>query len=139
MTRELFVARRVDGETGPSRSFAEHDANRDFDHLEDRQEPTPNLAHLRRALDEHCQVCSAVKLFVDQRIAHSDDNPSAAAAKWDELDRAIDAIGDLWNLASLLLTDSTRPCHVPVLGGDPDWEWALREPWAFDNRVSGDT
>jgi hypothetical protein len=72
-------------------------------------------------------TAASVKAFVDERIAHSDRRPTSPLPTFDELDAAVDRIGDLVIKYYLLLTASGLMQLEPVIQND--WEAVFRQPW----------
>jgi hypothetical protein len=67
-----------------------------------------------------------VKDYVDEHLAHSDAGPRADLPTFNDLDAAIDRIGDLFKKYVNLLTASSYYSLVPVI--QHDWEAIFRQP-----------
>lgn len=72
--------------------------------------------------------CETVKRYVDTRIAHAEPRrPSDVAITFDDLDSAIDALGELFQRYTALLTAVDRTVIEPV----PQYDWCapFRVAW----------
>jgi hypothetical protein len=86
-------------------------------------DPTIPLADLA-ALTE---TAASLKAFVDERIAHSDRRPRSPLPTFEDLDAAVDQIGELVVKYYLLFTAAGLVDLVPAL--QTDWEAVFRQPW----------
>ena len=59
--------------------------------------------------------------------SHTDEKPLKTLPTFEDLNTAIDGIGELFNKYTLLLTQSTWGTLVPVV--QFDWQAVFREPW----------
>lgn len=71
--------------------------------------------------------CQRVRKCVDKRMAHLDQNPPQVP-KWGDLDKAIEAVSQLFKDVSLLLSCAFPDDLLPTWQGE-DWELLLYEPW----------
>ena len=76
----------------------------------------------------------AVRTYVNRHVAHAEDldrigAPAAANITLEELDTAIDTIGELFKRYTDLLACVDVDLHVHML---PDWLAPFRQPWILD-------
>lgn len=89
------------------------------DHL-DPAIPRQDLEALERSAE-------GLTAFVDQHVAHSDAKAVGGLPTFNDLDAAVDQIGDLFAKYTLLLTAAGMVTLVPVI--QHDWEAVFRQPW----------
>lgn len=78
----------------------------------------------REALESKAVICSD---YADQRVAHYDTNPTAATPRFQDLDEAINLLGELVKKYLLLFRATSLTSLDPVFQGD--WRAIFREPW----------
>jgi hypothetical protein len=139
LTREDFVDRHVaacgiDPETPTAKDETEltsEEPNAFFDGFSgpgcSHVCPTRLIDELRSLVDK----TDPVRKLVNKSIAHRDrKNVRSYDAK---LDAAIDAVGEVWNKLSRLLTGSSATSCEPVIQGS--WQRVFREPWFISPQV----
>jgi hypothetical protein len=69
----------------------------------------------------------AIESYVDRRIAHFDEKGPRSIPTFAELDRALDALGEIFQRYATLLTGEEPSIFAPV----PDYDWLapLRVAW----------
>lgn len=72
---------------------------------------------------------------VDQYVAHTDEKPVAELATFEELNAAIDALGELFRKYALLLTGSSYATLVPV--PQHNWQAIFEHPWIVKEQQLG--
>jgi hypothetical protein len=102
-----------------NRQFDKYFAGSTGDHLD------PTIP--RDDLDSLTTAAASIKSYVDQHIAHSDAKPRPGLPTFDDLNAAIDTIGDLFRKYAGLLTASSYTELVPV--HQDDWLAVFRQPW----------
>jgi len=75
-------------------------------------------------------IAEPVVIFVNKAVAHTDEDARDSVSTYGELHRAIDALGDLLNKYSSLLTATIIGELVPV--HQEDWRHAFRVAWLRD-------
>ena len=73
-----------------------------------------------------------IKKSVNKHVAHHDKKGSDVLPTFDDLDRAIDTLGEIFNKYREIITGNPLDQLVPEIQGD-DWLAPLRIPW-----ISGD-
>jgi hypothetical protein len=68
-----------------------------------------------------------VSRYVDQYVAHLDEKPRAAIPTFDDLNKAVDLVGDLYQKYNNLVTASDYVTLVPEI--QHDWKAVFRVPW----------
>jgi hypothetical protein len=102
-------------------------ADRDFDIFAGAGNTAVDPGILGGWLTDAKTKCQRIREYTDKRVAHRDRKPPISVPKWDDLDAAIEAIGDLFRNMNLLLTRASRPELTPL--PREDWEWVFEEPW----------
>ncbi len=108
-----------DDEHFARKTFAEKFAGEVGNHL-DPSIPQGDLARL-------AEIAETVKSYVDQHVAHSDQKPGETMPTFNDIDAAIDVIGDLFTKYVLLLTAAGYAQLTPVI--QHNWKAIFREPW----------
>ena len=100
---------------------------RDFGPFEDpgtnHFDPDIASADLVRLGDAVAQV----KKYVDQHLAHHDQDPTKEIPSFGEIHAALDSLGDVFRKYHLLLTGASWPFMVPV--PKPGWYRPFTVPW----------
>lgn len=127
VTREWFVSRY---EEELSSRYPEHPrkiANSHFDKLVGAGKDTIDGNDLQRRLEEIQSLSSLVLKYADKHVAHTDKNPPDGLLLCADLERAIDAVGELFKHVYLLLNQSSFVSLEPVESFR--WERLFEEPW----------
>lgn len=119
-SRQRFVNQYdVDQQDRGDCAFTEHFAGNVGDHVD----PDLVVGDLARLDEEAREVVE----YVDKHVAHSDARRMRDLPTFRELNKAIDAIGALFERYALLITVESWGTLVPV--PQYDWEAVFREPW----------
>lgn len=78
----------------------------------------------REVLEQKAAICSD---YADERVAHYDANPTAATPRFQDVNDAIDFLGELVTKYYLLFRATGITSLDPVFQGD--WRSIFREPW----------
>jgi hypothetical protein len=78
----------------------------------------------RESLEQKAAICSD---YADQRVAHYDTKPTAATPKFQDVNEAIDLLGEFVKKYFLLFRATGITSLDPVFQGD--WRAIFREPW----------
>ncbi len=108
-----------DDEQFARKTFAEKFAGNVGDHLD------PSIAE--GDLTRLAEIAETVKSYVDQHVAHSDQKPGETMPTFNDIDAAIDVIGDLFTKYVLLLTAAGYAQLTPVI--QHNWKAIFREAW----------
>jgi hypothetical protein len=120
LTRERFVAwYGEDDERWGNQVFDEMFAGDVGDHI-DPKVIAVDLAELAKAAE-------SVKRHVDRHVAHTDRRGLKTPTTFGDIDRAIDAIGELFTKYALLLTGASWATLEPVV--QHDWLAVFRQAW----------
>ena len=103
-------------------------ANDAFDRYADGDGDNVDPEQVRKDLVDWKQTCQKIKKIVDKRIAHFEavDDSSIPKATYDDLDQAIDVVGDLIGKYTLLFTAGSIAKMEPTIQGD--WKRPFRAP-----------
>lgn len=77
-----------------------------------------------------------IKRYADKAVAHSDAIPPDAIPRFDDLDHAIDVIGDVFHRWHVILTGENWAEMVPV--PQDDWAAPLRVAWLSESDPAPD-
>ncbi len=103
-------------------------AHRNFDRFADTDRPGQIDADLVRAdLRALDRAADGVKHHVDETIAHAADQTTRVTPTYEDLNEAIDKIGDLVRKYTSLLEATVFGTLEPII--QSDWEAPFRVPW----------
>jgi hypothetical protein len=99
-----------------------------FDRYADGDRDNVDPEQVRKDLADWKRICHKIKKIVDKRIAHFEamDDSSIPKATYDDLDKAIDAVGDFISKYTLLFTAGSIAQMEPTIQGD--WKRPFRAP-----------
>ena len=123
LTREYFTG-LWDRQDGPhlvqlaNKAFDQL-AGSEHDHL-DRSLPERDLARLG-------SDAAKMRAFVNEHVAHDAAEPTTEMPTFDDLNAAIDALGQLFRKYAHVLTAGSYVTLEPVIQGN--WKQLFREPW----------
>lgn len=102
-------------------------ADPDFDRLAGAGADHVPRAPLETVMRTLCARSEPIEAFVNRHIAHTDRRPLPALPTHNDLNVAIDAVGDAFNECSRILTASSWAQLDPV----PQYDWTaiFRVPW----------
>jgi hypothetical protein len=122
LTRNYFV-----GLWGEQDEWRLREADRAFDELADGEHDhlvaRVPLADLARLASES----AAMKTFVDEHVAHDAVEPTAEPPTFDDMNAAIDVIGEMFKKYSNVLTAGSWVYLEPTI--QEDWTAIFRVPW----------
>ncbi len=120
LTRQRFVSQYdPDDQARGEEAFTDHFGGVVGEHLD----PALVAADLDRLTAESERVVT----YVDKNIAHLDRRPVGDLPLFEDLNTAIDVVGDMFKRYVLLLTASSYAQLVPV--AQERWEAVFDEPW----------
>lgn len=106
--------------------------SRDFDNLVGVGRSTVEGGDLKRRLDQIRSLSSRVVDYVDKLVAHTDRKLPDKLPTYGDLDKAIDAVGELFEHLHLLINQASLLSLEPV--ETFPWERLFEEPWIVRSR-----
>jgi len=73
------------------------------------------------------EAVAQVKKYVDQHLAHRDQDPTKEIPTFGDIHAAMDSVGDVFRKYHMLLTGASWPFMVPV--PKPGWHLPFTVPW----------
>jgi hypothetical protein len=123
LSRERFVNQfDIDQQSRGDQVFSKEFAGKAGDHV-DPELVGSDLNTLDEGADQ-------IVTYVDKHVAHSDARPMAVLPTFEELNNAIDVVGELFKKYFLLITVDSYLMLEPT--PQYDWEASFREPWLRD-------
>lgn len=119
-TRQRFVGQYdPDNQDRGEEAFTKHFAGDVGDHLD----PALVTADIEKLVAESSKVVT----YVNKNVAHLDRDPVEELPRFDDLNGAIEVVGDMFKRYALLLTASSYMDLVPV--AQERWEAIFDVPW----------
>jgi hypothetical protein len=105
-------------------------ANQNFDRFAGEGNDIIDPARTQADIDRLWEVGERIARYVNQAIAHTQEEATASAPTYTDLNGAIDEIGELLRKYSSLLVATMLPTLTPV--HQADWKAAFRVAWLSD-------
>ena len=119
LSREHYVALYT--------NLPRHIAHKDFDWLAGNGAEVVDRHIIQPRLDECVAACRHVQEYVDKVVAHHDPQGLDKLPTYEDIDEAIDAVGELFKFVHSLLTAGSILELTPIPA--ESWDWLFSQAW----------